>query len=561
MSGLGRAEPAPPDVLRSSPKAIKGFLRLQRWLAARITPAAAPGGFLRRAETRHAWVPYAEGLFLITLISIFGLLLEGRIAATNVAMFYMLEVVVSALRWGRGPALMSSVVGAIAFDYFMIPPFMSFAISDVWYLITLVSMLLVGVLISTLAAEARERAEIARRSQESTAAMYAFSQSLASCDDVDGIVEASGRHIVDTFRWPVLVALPGDDGLATRFRSPEFPDDPGERVAAEWAFRHDEAAGHGTAHLPLVKGHYLPLKTAWGVRGVLGVVINEPGLRFTARQHLLEVFASRTALALGRAIVEETSRQTQVLRQADKMQKALLNSISHNLRTPLSTVTGALETLLQDSAVLDEATRTELLNNAAEQAARLNRLVGNLLDMSRLQAGAVRVKREPCDIQDVVGAALDQLGEPARKREIVLDFPRRQLLVPLDFVLISQVLVNLVDNALKYSPPDQPVEIRVREHTDEVELAVLDRGTGIAESDLKLVFDRFYRGQRAAQTGGSGLGLSICRGFVEAHGGRIWAEQRMPAGTIIAFTIPVAAKRESTEAAEDERTGTANTRN
>ena len=548
MWDLGRAEPA-------------SFLRLQRWLAGRITPASAPGGFLSRAEARHAWVPYAEGLILITLITIFGLLLEDRIAATNVAMFYMLEVVVSALRWGRGPALMSSVVGAIVFDYFMIPPFMSFAITDVWYLITLLSMLLVGVLISTLAGEARERAEIARRSQESTAAMYAFSQSLASCDDVGGIVDAAGRHIVDTFQWPVVVALPADDGLSIRFRSAEFPDDPGERAAAEWVFRHDEPAGHGTTSLPQAKGHYLPLKTAWGVRGVLGVVISEPGLGFRARQHLLEVFASRTALALGRAIVEETSRQTQLLRQTDKMQQALLNSISHNLRTPLSTVTGALETLLQDSAVLDEATRTELLTNAAEQAARLNRLVGNLLDMSRLQAGAVRVKREPCDIQDVVGAALDQLGDAARKRDIVLNLPPHQLLVPLDFVLISQVLVNLVDNALKYSPPDQSIEIRVREREDEVEFAVLDRGAGIAEQDLNLVFERFYRGQRAVQTGGSGLGLSICRGFVEAHGGRIWAELRMPGGTIIAFTIPLAVRREQAEATEDERAGTAHTRN
>ena len=283
--------------------------------------------------------------------------------------------------------------------------------------------------------------------------------------------------------------------------------------------------------------------------------------RLAARQHpLLEVFAGRAALAIGRSIVEDATRQTELLRETDKMQKALLHSISHNLRTPLATVTGALQSLLQDAAVLDDATRTELLTNAEEQAARLNRLVGNLLDMTRLEAGAVRVKREPCDILDVIGAALEQLGETGRKRQIVLDVPFQQRLAPLDFVLISQVLVNLLDNALKYSAAEAPVEIRVREQDDSLEVAVLDRGPGIAVDELALVFERFRRGSRSGQADGSGLGLSISRGFVEAHGGRIWAERRAPTGTVVAFTIPMTPEPERATESEDERTGTASTR-
>src|SRR5579871_4129094 len=326
MWGFGRGEPAASGSGSAAPEAIGGILRLQRWLASRITPAAAPGGLFWRAEAGHRWLAYAGGLSLIALITVLGLLLKHRVAATNVALFYLLAVVISALQWGRGPALVSCIAGVLAFDYFLIPPAMSFAISDVSNLITALSMLIVGLLISTFAGEARERAETARRSEESTAAIYAFSQALVSCSNVDGIAESAGRHIVETFTWPALVAVPGEAGLLARFRSPEFPDSAHERAAAEWVFRHEEPAGYGTGTWAQVKGYYLPLRTAWGVRGVLGVVISEADRCVAARRHLLEVFASRTALALGRAVMEEVSRQTEVLRETDKMQKALLNS-------------------------------------------------------------------------------------------------------------------------------------------------------------------------------------------------------------------------------------------
>lgn len=562
MPHLRRGTPPLPEVsVEAGPAAVPALVRLQRSMADWMIATASSAGVLRRAAARRPWVPYVESLALLGLITVFGLLIEDRVASTNVAMFYLLVVVVGALRWGRGPALLSSLVGAVAFDYFMIPPKMSFALTDAWYVITLLSMLTVGILTSTLASEARDQAEAARRSEESTAAMYAFSQSLAASSDLEAIVQAAGRHIFETFHWPALVAIAGDGGLTIRFRSPEFPEDADEEAAARWAFEHGETAGRGTAHVACAQGHYLPLKTAWGIKGVLGVAFGEAQSRFAARHHpLLDVFVSRAALAIGRAILEETARRAELLSRTDRMQKALLNSISHNLRTPLATVTGALQTLLQDHAVLDEATRLELLTNAEEQAGRLNRLVGNLLDMTRLEAGAVRVKREPCDLLDVIGAALDQLGEAARRRQIRLDLPPRQLLVPLDFGLISQVMVNLLDNALKYSPPDEPVEIRVRDTGDDLEVLVLDRGVGIAEPELELIFDRFQRGSRSGQAAGSGLGLSICRGFVEAHGGRIWAERRMPVGSILAFTIPMREKPVTVRKAEDERAGTTSPR-
>lgn len=463
-----------------------------------------------RRVTHHGWRTYVGTLALIGLITVFGLEVEQRIALTNVAML-------------------------------------------------LVSLLVVGLL--TLTVEARELAATARRSQAAMAAMYGFSQALASTSDPDQIVAAAGRHIVETFHWKALLALPLGECLAARFRSPGFPWGRDEQRAAEWAFQHGEAAGHGTTSIGQASGYYLPLKTAWGIKGVLGVVCGEnQSARPPHEDPLLGVFASRTALAIGRAILDETARHAELLRRSDKMQQALLNSVSHNFRTPLATITGALQTLLHDGAILDDATRHELLTNAREQAARLNRLVANLLDMTRLEAGVLHVKLELCDVADVIGAALGQLGEGARLRQITVDMPSEQLLVPLDFALISQVIVNLLDNSLKYSPADEPVEIRVRQDATELEIAVLDYGIGISEQDKGSLFERFQRGSRSPQAAGTGLGLSICRGFVEAHGGRIRAERREPRGTVVTFTVPMTEQRSDIGDAEDDRAGTARTR-
>jgi two-component system, OmpR family, sensor histidine kinase KdpD len=221
------------------------------------------------------------------------------------------------------------------------------------------------------------------------------------------------------------------------------------------------------------------------------------------------------------------------------LQKALLNSISHDLRSPLASIIGALNSVLDDEARLDSTTCRRLLETAQDEASRLNRMVQNLLDISRLEGGAVQVKTALCEVSEVVGAALEQLGEPARKRPIFLTIEPGLPLVPMDQVLIVQVMANLVDNAFKYSPADAPTEIGARVNGNNLEICVKDSGRGIQEQDLDRVFEKFFRG--AAQDGpqGSGLGLSICKGFVNAHGGRIWAQRRRQGGTEVAFLLPM----------------------
>ena len=245
-----------------------------------------------------------------------------------------------------------------------------------------------------------------------------------------------------------------------------------------------------------------------------------------------------------REAANRTKNEFLLLQEADKLQKALLNSVSHNLRTPLASVLGALNSVLEDGALLDAPTKQSLLKTAKEEARRLDLLVQNLLDMTRLEGGAIRVKAEPCDVHDVVGAALYQLGETAQNRAISVAIAPDLPLVPMDDALIVQVLVNMLDNALKYSPGDAPIDIEAQLDTGQLEIRVLDRGRGIPEQELERVFEKFFRVALPGAPKGAGLGLSICKGFVEAHNGRILAKRRTQGGTELAFFLPLEAKRE-----------------
>jgi len=277
--------------------------------------------------------------------------------------------------------------------------------------------------------------------------------------------------------------------------------------------------------------------------GTIWVIAHDQSVRFDSEDLRvmtdLSAFAAtayQTLLPLERKLETEVQR-TQCLQETDKLQKALLNSLSHDLRSPLTSITGALDSVLGDWELLDVRTRRELLETARGEAKRLNQLVQNLLDMTRLEGGALHLNTQQCDIQDVIGTAINQLGEAARQRQIAIDLATELPLVPLDFVLIVQVVVNLLDNALKYSESFAPVQIEAHIVADQLQVRISDRGKGIREDDLTRVFDKFYR-ETSAGTRGAGLGLSICKGLVETHGGRIWVERRPEGGTVAAFTLP-----------------------
>jgi len=508
---------------------------------ARIPPEENP---LNRHST---WPNYLWSTGLVSLATIIGHFISRTISPTNLVMLYLLVVVVAAVFLGRGPAMLASFLGVLAFDFFFVPPFFTLAVSDTEYIITFIGLFIVGVVISALTVSAREQAEAAQQREADTAALYALSRDLASAEGVDAVVQAVRAHVEPDFGREVVIYLPDKDEDGTDSIRPYWqtvagvnPPSESEASVAIWAFRHGEAAGLGTNTLPSAEPLFTPLKTSRGVVGVLSLNPLDPTHPLTTDQRrLLEGFTNQVAQAIERIRLAEQTRQIELLKAAEKLQNAMLNSISHDLRTPLVSITGALTTLEQQGGFLASEATQSLIETAREEADRLNQIVGNLLDMTRLEAGALKVKSEPSDIQDLIGAAIGQIEERLSDRELGIDIPSDFPLVRLDFVLIVHVLHNLLDNSLKYSPAGSPLEIQVRLVGAEAQISILDRGLGVPAGDLDRIFDKFYRAERTEHINGTGLGLAICKGIIEAHGGRIWAANREGGGMEITLALPV----------------------
>jgi len=490
------------------------------------------------------WRRYLLSLGLVAGVTLLGIPISSRYSPTNLVMLYLVAVVIAALNLGRGPAIVTSVLGVFAFDFFFVPPQLTFAVEDTQYLVTFGALLIVGLIISTLTTRVRDQVNLAQRRELEAIELYEFSRDLAGAVGLDEILQTVMAHVSQTFNRDVVVLLPERETLKIHAQNPSLKLSQNELAVAMWAYQHSEPAGHGTETLPATTLRCLPLKTARGIIGVLGIwPSHSNGSMAIEQARLLDSFASQAALAIERANLVEQSRQIQILQATEKLQSALLNSISHDLRTPLVSITGALSSIQEEGVSLDEATRRNLVESAYEDAQRLNHLVGNLLDMTRIQAGAMKIKREPCDVQDVIGSALDRLSERILGRKVEVDIPSDLPLVPMDFVLIVQVLVNLLDNALKYSKPDSPIEVTARVVDHMLEIQVADRGVGIPSQDLARVFDKFYRVQRPDGVTGTGLGLSICKGIVEAHRGTIQASPREGGGAVVTIALPLDEER------------------
>jgi two-component system sensor histidine kinase KdpD len=506
-----------------------------------IRTARAAGAALRRPYP--VWQRYGLAILLVGLGGLLSEVMHRFLAPTNLVMIYLLVVMLAALYLGRGPAVLAAVLSVLVFDFFFVPPYLTLAVSQVEYVFTFLALLIVGLLISGLTARVQEQLEATRLREKETAALYTLSRDLAVAADLDAVAQAVRADASETFGREVGILLPGADsrqGLQLVPACPGAALDEQELAVATWVFEHGRAAGRGTDVQPSAALRYLPLSTAREPVGVLGVWPAEAGRYLTpGRRRLLEVFASVTAVALERVQLAEAAGQLQLLEATEKLQSALLHSISHDLRTPLVSITGALTTLQEKDVGLDDEARAVLIDTAAEEAGRLNRLVGNLLDMTRLEAGAIQVHREPQDVQDVIGAALQMVSERLGDRPVEIDVPPDLPLVPLDSVLIVHALVNLIENALKYSPPGSPIRICTQTSDCEVSIEVADRGIGIPQEDLARVFEKFYRVERPESVTGTGLGLSISKGLVEAHGGHVSAQSRPGGGTQVTITLPL----------------------
>jgi two-component system sensor histidine kinase KdpD len=496
-------------------------------------PRRAPGR--RQPVPPHAYGWAVGAVLVCTLVS---WAMFPHVDKSNLIMVYLLGVAVVATRFGRGPSALAASLSVAAFDFFFVPPHLTFAVTDTQYVLTFAVMLLVGLLISTLAVRVREQGEAARQRERRTQILFATSRDLASLRVPEEIARAAVRHVSEVMQGPGIVYLPDGKGrLAPASPAPEFPDDARERAVAEWSFRHGRPAGLGTDTLPGASGLYLPLPEAQGPLGVLGVRPHE-NLRPLSPEHLdlLETMARQVAAPLERSRLAAETERARLEAERERLRGTLLGSVSHDLRTPLSAITGAASSLLEQPSLPADA-RRDLTETIHEEAVRLNRLVTNLLDMSRLEAGGVRLEREWQPLEEVVGASIGLLEKLLDGRRIETALPEDLPLVPFDAVLLQQVLVNLLENAIKYTPPATTILVGARLADGAVEVEVADDGPGLPPGTEDRVFEKFYRDTRTGR--GFGLGLAICQAIVGAHGGRIWAEKRAPRGVSFRFTLPL----------------------
>lgn len=488
---------------------------------------------------------YIASMFLVMGVTLLGHPLRNILDPTNLVMLYLIAVIVSSVFLGRGPSILASFVSVLAFDFFFIDPLLTFTVYDTQYIVTFIGLLVVGLIISNSAALLHDQVDALRLKGQQSQALNDLSRELTAAISLEQVLQTVIRHVNAMFHREAVILLPENDRLLVRAATPGFSINESELAVADWAFKHGKEAGRGTTTLPAAAIRYIPLVTARETVGVIGNKPQDPQVLLSSDQRILmEGVVNLAAIAIERASFAEKAAQTEMLRNTEKLQTALLNSISHELRTPLATVTGVLSSLEESEHGkpehrLDQATRLDLIRSATRQADRLNHLVENLLDMTRLEAGAMQLNLEPTDFQDLIGATIHQMSPEVCDRSLNVEIAPDLPLVPVDAVLIAQVLENLLDNACKYSPPQSPITISARLNQDQIEVAVQDCGVGIPAADLERVFDKFYRVQRQETITGTGLGLSICKGIIEAHGGRIWASERAEKGVTISFAIPV----------------------
>lgn len=488
-------------------------------------------------------VPYLVSLGILAIVTALSNAFRAYLDVSEVALAYITLVLLAAARFGLMPALVLSATAMLAFDFFWLPPIYTFYIEDNRDWATLLFLLVVFLITSNLTARITAQMLAARSHARTTAELYSFSRRLSAIANLDVLLHATANQVGAMLRSKIVILMPEAGRLVPRAGHPSQGQlGEADLAAATWAWHNDRPAGHGADMLGGGEWLFLPLRTPGGSVAVLGVARDAPRSLLTPdERRLLDALAGQAAVAIERIALAAEIDETRVLRETERLRSALLTSISHDLRTPLASVIGALASLRRDETLDDPAARKELLDTAQEEAERLNRFVGNLLDITRLEAGVLDIKRDAVDLADVVGSAVRRARKLLGERRVKIDIADDLPMVRLDFVLFEQVLFNLLDNAAKYSPPASTVGIWARRSDHSIALQITDEGQGIPADHLERIFDKFYRLKASdRQRAGTGLGLAICRGFVEAQGGTIKAGNRKERpGAVFTITLPV----------------------
>ncbi|AOI66185.1 sensor histidine kinase [Burkholderia territorii] len=515
---------------------------------------------MRRSPPRH----YLYAAAICAAITGVASIVSERLDLTNLVMLYLLGVVFSAVRLGRGPGVLQSFLSVAAFDFFFVPPRMSFSVSDTQYLLTFFGMLLTSLVISHLTSTLTRQASIAQRRERRTGAIYAMARELGAALTTEQIVEIGSRHVGEVFRARVAFLLPDSaDQVRQKIEEPDaavtLTGADLDSDVGQWVYDQQKPAGRGTDTLPATAALYLPLKAPMRTRGVLAVASRDPReLEVPEQLRMLDAFAAQIALALERVHYVEIARDALVNMESERLRNSLLSAISHDLRTPLTTIVGFSSMLANgraaardgDAAAAERVAQREgeLVDAIHDEALRMTGIVTNLLDMARLQAGSLQLKRQWSLLEETVGAALAACKRVLARHPARVSLPPDLPLLQMDAVLMERLFTNLFENAAKYTPPDTSIDIGAERVTDDgqpfVRVHVDDHGPGLPAGMETRIFDKFTRGEKESATPGIGLGLAICRAIVEAHGGKIGALNRTaPDGRVTGarfwFTLPV----------------------
>lgn len=501
--------------------------------------------------------PFDARYLMAIVVTAIGLgvaeLIRPWFGVENVDLVFITAVMSVAVRYGLWPSLLASVVATLCYNFFFLPPIYTFTITDPTNIAAFFFFMVIAIVVSNVAARVRTQADTAISRIRTTEQLYAFSRKLAGTATLDDVLWATAYQAALMLKVRVVLLLPEEGMLTVKSGyPPEDQLDQADLAAANWAWSNDRPAGRGSDTLPGAKRLFQPMRTGRGAVGVIGIDNDRTGPLLTPDQRrLLDALVDQGALAIERVLLVEDMDRVKRTVESERLRSALLTSISHDLKTPLASVLGAASTMRDLEFGLSEQQKHDLLATVIDESERLNRFIANLLDMTRLESGAIVPNTALHDVGDIVGSALRRAGKILGRHKISLELEADLPMLELDAVLFEQVLFNLLDNAAKYSPPDSTISIRSLREKDFVSLQVADEGDGIPPGELESVFDKFYRVQKTDHVRpGTGLGLAISRGFIEAMHGKIFAANRIDrSGAVLIICLPIPAQAKALDTA------------
>jgi two-component system sensor histidine kinase KdpD len=507
-------------------KASGGTTRTSRWLEANV------------AELLHV----ALSIAVVGIVAVLAYVVMGPEDVTNVVIVFLFAIAAVSIRFGHRAAISAAIASALLVDYYFLPPYRSFALASGRDIVTFAGMFITAVFLSSLQERLRKQARAARQSERRTESLYGLARELVDASTVDMLCTRASAKIEEATNATVSILLRDEKGFSRAFRAGGAAAlNVEDLTVAEWAAAHLESAGAGTRNHGTAVASYVPLISGRGCLGVMALRARETDHATTSSARpssIVSSMARQVALALERALLAEEKQNAVVEAETERIRSAVLSSVSHDLRTPLSVITSASSALLEHGDRLSGKSRSEMYKMIHDEGRRLNDLLKSLLDVTRVQGGNLHISREWESLEEVIGSVLRRIEEQTIDRHVRTNVPSDLPLLQIDATLIEQVLLNLIDNAFKHSLSEQSVDVDVQVRDEGVLVSVIDHGRGVRADELDHIFDKFYRNEQVVSAG-LGLGLTIARGIVQAHGGRIWASHTPGGGLTIHFTLPM----------------------